>query len=362
MQTASIDDVKERIATPHDEKQFIPLLLFRGNLKMGRAMSLWNFTLAMKDAEIPSLAMMAKIGRESPDLLHYCGLHHSLPLGSVRQFLSRVWSSPEMLRLEPGLRDYLGYAAAEDPCGLFTLTPIARWSVWSKQGWRRVRPASSPEVPQFYPFLLNAEPSPEHNLIMLVDGAVPRGIPEQMRADVCQDMIVGILSGELSEEHIADQAAAYVRSMYRRFPIKYGVSHSLDTPRSADDDRSFQDILDHRQAYIDPLAWAERAENARVLSSIIGSSMTDETVLRIDDETIQWYRHRLSEEGLAPRGVVQRIDPILTRPHRRKRSKKHEAEKRRLREQSRDEAAYDRSQGGRGKHAAPEGRVGVVRN
>lgn len=79
-----------------------------------------------------------------------------------------------------------------------------------------------------YPFILG----PQRNgaeLLLAVNEAVPRSLPEQVRAEVCQDIIVAILSGEMDLGDIRKKASEYTRKVFRLFPDRYGPL-SLDEP------------------------------------------------------------------------------------------------------------------------------------
>lgn len=92
-----------------------------------------------------------------------------------------------------------------------------------------------------WPFV-NEDRSEAHKLVALVNGALPRGLPEQIRADVAQDMILGVLTGEITEEHLERQVQKYLRRHYKAVETPY-LAISLNQPVPGTDGRNWNDIL-----------------------------------------------------------------------------------------------------------------------
>ena len=86
----------------------------------------------------------------------------------------------------------------------------------------------------FYPYLIHEAKQDDHELLMLVNNAAPKHVPEQMRADLCQDMIVAILSGEMDKTELEGSVKEYTKKIYQMFPTRYGPL-SLDHPPPWDD-------------------------------------------------------------------------------------------------------------------------------
>jgi hypothetical protein len=310
MKAVSLARVKERVVeTGQDEGRFLPLLLFRGNTSLGRAQSLWNFTLAIKDAEVENLTDIAKMSATIPlapapsDVAHLCGLHHSLNRGAIQSFFSRVLLCPEVAGLEPNLVAYLRHALNASRAWPLRLDRIPHTSPWSKRPWRRVAPSRVPaddvEIPSFWPFL-TSEPADEHTLLIAVDRAVPKNLPESVRQDVCQDLIVAVLSGETTLEDLQDSLGSYIKSVFRRFPVKYGPL-SLDSPppwtfRDADA-RPLGVTLPARET--DPLDQLVAQEEEAAFRSIAGDR-DDIDVRTLHEGQLSSMRRRLAEAGLVP--------------------------------------------------------------
>ena len=52
--------------------------------------------------------------------------------------------------------------------------------------------------------------------------AVPRNIMGDLRADICQDLAVGILCGDFSQDDLKLPAKEKMRLLRKMFPDKYG--------------------------------------------------------------------------------------------------------------------------------------------
>lgn len=101
--------------------------------------------------------------------------------------------------------------------------------------------ASSPRA-LFYPYLIH-KPSngdKERQLLLAVHDAVPKRLPDHIRADVCQDLIVAVLSGDISQDDLRDSSSWYVGKVIKQHPFKYGHL-SLDAILGEDDDRTLYD-------------------------------------------------------------------------------------------------------------------------
>ena len=103
------------------------------------------------------------------------------------------------------------------------------------EGWRTgIRPAI---IRWSLPPAFQAK---DNDLLILVNGLVPRGLPEQLRGDVCQEIILAVLSGELKQVDIPAEMQRFIRGQRKAQESSY-MAISLDAPRL--DDRSWHDIL-----------------------------------------------------------------------------------------------------------------------
>lgn len=92
-----------------------------------------------------------------------------------------------------------------------------------------------------WPFV-NDDRTEAHKLVTLVNGALPRHLPEQIRADVAQDMILGVLTGEITEQGLELQVRKYLRKHYKTVETPY-LAISLNQPVPGTDGRNWNDIL-----------------------------------------------------------------------------------------------------------------------
>lgn len=214
-----------------------PLLLYLGAMTEGRARSLLNFTLAAMNANVTKFSDLFKISTDSVDLRHLCGLHSSVQSLSLKSWYSRLTSTRMVLDLYPGLRDYLFTTFSDSAAFRLQLTPIAETARRSHRDWRIEVP--SPRQPRakkpkplgispFYPYI-SPDAIGDHELLLAVDAAVPKYLPNSVRCDVCQDMIVAVLTGECSVDTLRSDATKYMRQFWKQFPMKYGAI-SLDAP------------------------------------------------------------------------------------------------------------------------------------
>lgn len=328
MRSPDLDVVKGFVGTPRKDEDFFPLLLYRGNLSLGRARALFNMTLAGMEAEARTARDIARISgtltysRGLTDVAHLCGLHAPMEPFGYSQFLQRLWDNPEVTSMRSGLRDYL------DSLNMrwWPLERISRYSKESTRSWRRpiktlrrrstriVKPL--PDVPNFYPFVTHDQKG-EHALLMAVDRAVPTSFPSDLRGDLCQDILVDILSDKLTLAQIEGGIPkGYTASIFRRYPHRYQAAHlSIDAaPTWNRDGRSIGETLSNEPANADPAKLYERSERAREIAALIGVTELEQFA-RLDDDTADWYRQRLAEEGLTPQGIQRNriVDPVIVK-------------------------------------------------
>lgn len=243
----------EKLKAQIPETEFTRLhqsdVLFRMSHSREYARALWNFTVAMMDAECDDLATAYEVISTSKDLTHLCGFHKlrfdACRWAQLRWFLTRVWQNQEMLSLKPQLKSYIEFLVENSkiragkysrPIGLIKSYGGRGWLPWRTEDWyadryesrRRSRPAP---LTEFWPYITGS-PTDEHDLLLAVDGLVPRFFPNDVRSDICQEMIVAILSGDTTLENLRDGRVNYINELLKQMPSKYGHL-SLDAPLSA---------------------------------------------------------------------------------------------------------------------------------
>lgn len=230
------DQLVEIVVTPKQDEQFYPLLLYKGGVSMGRVQALWNFARALKAMNCTSISDAVKFSATSPDANHLLGLHARLQNLAVRSWLSRLWQTPEVAELDPEMPDYLGdFAGGHPERFYFELTRVPRYAIWkTTRAWRinenteGHRKARRPIAANVWPFITNV-PARSDDFLLEVDACVPKSLPEQVRQDVCQDLIVSVLSGEISLLELQGSVKRHVQEVFKQHPMKYGPL-SLDQP------------------------------------------------------------------------------------------------------------------------------------
>lgn len=234
--------IKSFITEPNWEIRLRPLLLFRGGLTPVRAKTCWNFLRASMEAELPNMTCITEASSGLNDPAHLCGFHAKSGWQRMGMlgFFSRVLQSPAVLKQEPRLKDYIYWVVDQTHMArLFTLDRIPETNIWSTRDWRR--PPKAPRkqregIAEFYPFITST-PTKDHELLLAVERLVPKAIPSDVRADICQDILVAILTGEQSLENIKDATPQFVKRLYREMPSRYGHL-SLETPMFYSDGKS----------------------------------------------------------------------------------------------------------------------------
>lgn len=125
--------------------------------------------------------------------------------------------------------------------GVSTAT-VARWRsetgiVCNAAPKRMAEPGSL-----IYPFVIHDGGKPEHALLRKVNAAVPQHFDQETRADICQDLVIGILCGDFSEDDLLLPAKEMAKRVMRMFPTKYGPL-SLDAIIPGTDDFRLIDTI-----------------------------------------------------------------------------------------------------------------------
>lgn len=246
MNEVNLEKLKAQIPEPDFRVLHERDYMFRMSHAPGYAQALWNFTVAMMEAEAESLETIYQVVDASHDLTHLCGFHKlrfdQSRWAQMRWFWTRVWNNAEILTLKPQMKDYIEYVCENSrvrwgrytrPMGLM----YGEHLPWRTPEWFRARSGRKPRTPrvirpklspmaEFWPFVSTA-PSEEHDLLVSVDKLVPRSLAEDVRADICQDIIIALLSGEATLDNVRDALPRYIKWFFNQSPSKY--SHlSLD--------------------------------------------------------------------------------------------------------------------------------------
>lgn len=97
-----------------------------------------------------------------------------------------------------------------------------------------------------WPFV-NNDRSEAAKLVATINGILPRGLPEQKRADIAQEMILGVLSGEITEDGLRAQAIRYIRRYHKNYENHFRDA-SFDQMRGDGDGYNLHDIISEESA------------------------------------------------------------------------------------------------------------------
>lgn len=234
MTPVNLATLESAIIKPGIEEHLTPLLMYRGSVGLGRIHRLLNLTIAAMEQDC-TFSDITQRFQQNPDFSHLCGPEKAVTASTtLYSFFGRLEDNPDVTNNIPHLLDYVrglgGYR--------FTLERVSlethRHRNMGAGGWRtfvskrvprkpKLRvPREAKPPPLLYPFLIHDAGRPEHNLLKKVNAAVPRGLSPDLRADVCQDLVVGILCGDFSEDNLELPAKEMIRRVYKMFPTKYG--------------------------------------------------------------------------------------------------------------------------------------------
>lgn len=237
MTPVSLDKLEESIIKPGMEKHLIPLVAYRGRLTVGQAHRMLNLTVAAMEQDC-SFADLTQRLQHNPDFSHLCGPEKVKQSPAFYSFFARLEANPNVANNIPHLLDYVRGLGRHR----IDLTPVSLDTRRSRNmgagGWRSFDPLRrgrtkttgerAAERPQLvYPFLIHDGGKPEHILLRKVNAAIPRHFSPDLRADMCQDLIVGILCGDFAEDDLLLPAKEMTRKVLKMFPTKYGP-FSLD--------------------------------------------------------------------------------------------------------------------------------------
>lgn len=245
---SQISRIQEHITQPYQEDEFYPVLLYRGQADIGRAKTMYNYFAASMEQETKSISSMhfrSEANRPGYPVAHLTG-SHAWVIGEkvLHHWGSRFLQHPELLARTPHLREYIEYLRDEGGLKLAHLSPIPRFSPHpaTKYGikpWRyQYQRIVSQPIAQFWPFVgeYTAPDLDGLDMLQAVDAVVPRSIPSQVREDLCQDLIVSLLTREFELHNLIDALPQFVKKAFRQYPIKYGNALSIDAKAAWSDD------------------------------------------------------------------------------------------------------------------------------
>lgn len=246
--------LSDLIVRPGIEKRFGPLLLYRGQMNRGHAHRLWNMVLLMMAAECETLGDGLKV-LHNPDFAQLCGPVRVPGKPTLWSFFFRLNDNPAVTKNIVGLTDYVELIGSD----AWELQRVDRFSDRPECApWRKsLHPDAGNYIPAergiakgeqlFYPYIKHDPEQPDDGaaLAKLVSAAVPAFLPDHIRADACQDLVVALLSGEISPYQVNERAEKFVASVYRMHPTLFDQGHlavSFSQPVGTSD-MSWQEIV-----------------------------------------------------------------------------------------------------------------------
>lgn len=267
MKPANMESLKEKIVRPDFDAHLVPLLLYRGSNNrdaLGRMSRLWNFAITMMESECLSFGQAVKLSR-NPDYAHLCGPRKPLQTSSFYGLFGRLIDNPKVTSNIKGLTDYARMVEGSK----FKLTKVSiytnqtprgdqRFAPWRIQGFSPEKEAErsakrnqrsetqklklavkaeerrlahlaalktkQPKELQFYPYLMHkpTEGDGAAELVWAVHEAVPEYLPHHIREDICQDLLVALLAGDIQRWELEENVREYSRRVMKMHPFKYG--------------------------------------------------------------------------------------------------------------------------------------------
>jgi hypothetical protein len=236
------DRLSDLVIRPGIEEKLIPLALYRGNLSLADVQKRWNMFLAMYAAEAKTLGAREAFWTARREHSALCFPNTVMPpeLQVMQSFASRLRLNPKVTDNVPGFTEYMEYICPR-PWDLhaipleYTYGNGVPWRIYKpkKKAPRKWKSRPQTAADLCYPYLINKPNAAGENeglsLVMKIDRAVPKSLPEQIRADICQDLAVAVLCGDVNEGSLEEGSKECVSRMFKMFPAKWGHL-SLDQP------------------------------------------------------------------------------------------------------------------------------------
>lgn len=254
MKPVKLAKLENKIIKPGFEKHLKPLIMYRGNTTLGQAHRMWNLMVAGMEQDC-GLSDITQRLQHNRQFSHLCGPEKIKPMISIAAFVGRMLDNPKVMAEDRHLEDYVrwlvpSYKFIGAPSRVSEITYRSRnmgaggWRILGKrpQQWRSGGNIAVSTKTLVYPFLIHDGGKPEHDLMRRVNAAVPKYLDPDMRADICQDIMVGILCGDFDADNLKLPAKEMTKRVMQMFPTKYGPL-SLDAPMDGVDGRTLMDTL-----------------------------------------------------------------------------------------------------------------------
>lgn len=251
MEPAKLETLGNDIVRPGIEKHLVPIALYRGGTSLGQVHRKWNFAISMMHTGVEQFGEAVKLSNNN-EFSHLCEPHTRIQYRTMYSFFSRLKDKPAVTDNIPGLTKYVrsmlpdnkGWELIEVPLIDNNRASRVPWRIWRDEKPRgRPKGLIVPRESLFYPYVIHKPKVQDeaYDLMVLVNAAVPKMLPDHIRADICQDLIVDILAGDISVEEIKHNVKDYSRKVIEMHPLKYGHL-SLDSP-VGDGSATLADVL-----------------------------------------------------------------------------------------------------------------------
>jgi len=116
-------------------------------------------------------------------------------------------------------------------------------------GSGKPRPPKNPRYTYVYPYIVGSA-TEEHELLLLVNNAVSKQLPPEIRSDICQDILVALLAGDIGIDDLQKAVKDYTKRFWKEFGRKFGAL-SLDQPLpGGDSDTPLRDLIADRKTMV----------------------------------------------------------------------------------------------------------------
>lgn len=227
--------IETHVVEPYKEADLYPLALYRGAVSLGRIRAVYNYFCAAMEAELSTIGRMVWVTQDGgwrSRLAHLTGLHGQYGTNptAFHTMGTRLLANPQVIRT-PHLEEYLRFLREHGGLKTVPLTPVPRWTgLPTKRLWRYDPTLRVHKVDNGQPVVLAWPYVGEHtpksiaglDLIEAIDAIVPTSLAPATREDVCQDLAVAVLTGEVNLGNLRDALPKYLDRAFKQFPIKYG--------------------------------------------------------------------------------------------------------------------------------------------
>ncbi len=246
VQHAPIEAIADKVVRPGIDKHLVPLCLYMGTRSFSRIHRWWNFTLAAMEQGCEDLTDIVKLS-QNPDYSHLCGTTSKVDRAGTIGFFTRLRDNPVVTDNIPMLTEWAEhilprpYVFRRVPLESFeqNCAPWRLFKVRRKAFRGNIKPVASSAC---YPFIAHDPKKEGFDLVSKVNKAVPRGLPEEIRADICQDIICAILMGEMKEEDLQGSMKDFIAQGKKMFANKWDFM-SLDAPIPGMEGKTYMDGL-----------------------------------------------------------------------------------------------------------------------